>query len=145
MNTVPLTSSNITTIINQQPTLRRVPLTYIKIKAPTEEDASNIHLTLTNLSGNENCKTVKDTLQQMKDDRNAIYSHACESVKKQIVENAHILKLTKDNLPCYNNKDVRDLWASTEGLLKHNLIWQVRCCLLIKFIYFHISFSFEHK
>ena len=69
-----------------------------------------------------------------------LYNHACESVKKQIGENAHILKLTKDNLPCYSIKDFREIWASAEGLQKHNLIWQVRCCLLIKCIYFHLYF-----
>ena len=137
---VPCPPDSYTTTINQ-PTIRRVPLTYINIKKPTYQDASNIHQTLINLSGNEHCKTVQDTLDHMNDDRKSLYNHACESVKKQIGENAHILKLTKDNLHCYSIKDFRDLWASTEGLQKHNLIWQVSCIYsLLTLISFHIIF-----
>ena len=62
----------------------------------------------------------------MKNDWNEIKRFSKGRVQQQIIEHANIVGLEHNNLQCQNFKDVRDMWASEQGLTNHERVWQVQ-------------------
>ena len=106
---------------------RYITLDYLPINhnRPDVNHAQKIFHSIQSLPGNENFLDVECFLEKLQSDYDDILNFGKEHCKKQCVEFAQKLNVRYNNNNCNSWNDLRNLWASKEGLDQHNIIWQV--------------------